>query len=370
MDNNLNNQNNSEEVDLFKLFNFFENKIKSVFKLVFNSLKYVFSSLIFCLKVLIINVKIISLLFLTTVLIGFCLDYSSPKEFSSETLVEPYFDAKYQLNSNIQYYNSLIEDADYKTLSKIFEIDEVKAETIVAFEIFSGPETENALRKEYFSFIKEISIKTKGIDGNEKNKTDVVVDQSVLNVSYDDFLEGRSVFSSSKFIIKIVSTDKNIFKNLTNGLNKSFDAEFSRKNIRKRDEILGLRKESILKSIKDIDSLQKVYVEAFKENSKSKSNKLKMGDGGLEIADNKVETREYDLLLQKQQLTEELQLIEEEKVNDDAVFDVISSFPAIGKVERKSILERNIVILPLISLLLFLIGLILVNTFKFIKEYE
>ena len=72
----------------------------------------------------------------------------------------------------------------------------------------------------------------------------------------------------------------------------------------------------------------------------------------------------------KNEIIEGEQLIEEEKVNDDAVFDVISSFPAIGKVERKSILERNIVILPLISLLLFLIGLILVNTFKFIKEYE
>ena len=370
MDNNLNNQNNSEEVDLFKLFNFFESKIKSVFRLVFNSLKYVFSSLIFCLKVLIRNVKIISLLLFTTVLIGFYLDYNRPKEYSSEMLVEPYFDAKYQLNSNIQYYNSLIEDYDYKTLSKIFQIDEVKAKKIVAFDMFPGPETDNALRKEYFSFIKDISIKTKGIDGNEKNKTDVVVDQSVLNVSYNDFLEGRSIFSSSKYIIKIVSTDKNIFENLTNGLNTSFDSEFSKKNIAKRDSILGLRKESILKSIKDIDSLQKVYVQVFKENSESKSNKLKMGDGGLEIADNKVQTREYDLLLQKQQLTKELQLIEEEKVSDDAVFDVISSFPAIGKVDRKPLMQKNIIKLPLTSFLLFLIGLILVNIYKFIKEYE
>jgi hypothetical protein len=66
-----------------------------------------------------------------------------------------------------------------------------------------------------------------------------------------------------------------------------------------------------------------------------------MGDGGLEIADNKVQTREYDLLLKKQQLTKELQLIEEEKVNDDTVFDIISSFPAIGKVDRKPILQKK-----------------------------
>jgi hypothetical protein len=370
MDNNLNNQNNSEEVDLFKLFNFFESKIKSVFRRIFNSLKDVFSFFIFSLKSLIRNIKIILVLLFMAVLTGFYLDYIKPKEYSSEMLVEPYFDAKYQLNSNIQYYNSLIEDYDYKTLSKIFEIDEVKAEKIIAFDMFPGPETDNALRKEYFSFIKEISVKTKGIDGNEKNKTDVVVDQSVLNVSYDDFLEGRSIFSSTKYIIKIVSIDKNIFENLTNGLNTSFNSEFSRKNIGKRNTILGLRKESILKSIKDIDSLQKIYIQVFKENYKSKSNKLKMGDGGLEIADNKVQTREYDLLLKKQQLTKELQLIEEEKVNDDTVFDIISSFPAIGKVDRKPILQKNIVKLPLISFSLFLIGLIFVNTFKFIKEYE
>jgi hypothetical protein len=65
-----------------------------------------------------------------------------------------------------------------------------------------------------------------------------------------------------------------------------------------------------------------------------------------------------------------LQLIEEEKVNDDTVFDIISSFPAIGKVDRKPILQKNIVKLPLISFSLFLIVLILVNLFKFIKEYE
>ena len=45
MGDNLNNKNNSEEIDLLQLFGFFENKLKSFFRLIFNGGKSVFDVL-------------------------------------------------------------------------------------------------------------------------------------------------------------------------------------------------------------------------------------------------------------------------------------------------------------------------------------
>ncbi len=111
-DNNLP-QKNSDEIDLIQLFGFFEQKIKGFFKGIFSIFRGVFSVVIYSLKSLQKNIKILGPLLIIALGIGVFLDKKEAPKYSSEMLVQPYFDAKYQLYANIEYYNSLLAEEDF-----------------------------------------------------------------------------------------------------------------------------------------------------------------------------------------------------------------------------------------------------------------
>ena len=105
MSDKLPNQQPSEEVDLGqlfeaigKLFNRFINFLQLIFKTIF-------SVFIYSLKPIINNWKIIVLTMVLAFGVGKFLEYNKPTVYSSQMLVRPYFDSKYQLVDNIEYYN-------------------------------------------------------------------------------------------------------------------------------------------------------------------------------------------------------------------------------------------------------------------------
>ena len=128
--------------------------------------------------------------------IGYLLEVNKTSVYSSSMLVKPYFDSKYQLVTNINYYNSLLENSDYNTLSDIFNVSIEEAEEIIGFEISPGPETENDRIVQYDRFIKSID----SIRAQE--------------ISFDDYVENRSIYSGDLFEIHAFSFKKNIFVNL------------------------------------------------------------------------------------------------------------------------------------------------------------
>ncbi len=356
----------SEEIDLIQLFGFFEQKIKGFFKRIFSIFNWFFSILIFGLKVFQKKIKTLGLLLIVAVLLGVVLDKRKAPEYSSEMLVQPYFEAKYQLNANIKYYNSLLAEQDFETLKEIFEIDLDQVQKIIGFEMYPGPETENQLRREYYKFIKSItSNQVSSGEENEEGETS----RPIIEVSFEDFVKGRSIYSSDKYMIKAVSSKKDVFKYLENGLNNSFNNEYSTKNMKKRDSIITIRKQTIEESIKEIEKLQVIYVAAFKENIKATSSQIKVGNEGFALADSKVETKEYELLEKKTKLYEELGRLQESKVVDDTFFDVISSFPEIGKLEVVPFYKMKVIVLPIIAFILFTLSLLLIRAYKFVEEY-
>jgi uncharacterized protein YnzC (UPF0291/DUF896 family) len=365
-DNNNAPQNNSDEINLIQLFGFFEQKIKAFFGGIFSIFKGLFSIIVYSLKALQRNIKILVPLLAISLVTGFYFDKQEP-EYSSEMLVKPYFDAKYQLYANIEYYNSLLADGDYPTLSSIFGIDIEQAKNIKEFAMYPGPETENQLRKEYYKFIEDITLtQVKTSDNGDKESESI----KVLDVSFEEFVEGRSIYSSDKFMIKALSTKKDIFKHLENGLNSSFENEYSTKNMKKRDSIISLKKATIEKEIRDIEALEKVYIDAFKENVKATASQIKVGKEGFAIADTKVETKEYELLEKKNKLYNELNDLQEGKVTEDTFFDVISSFPEIGKLEKIPFYTKRKLLYPLISFALFVFGLLFIKAYNFVEAYE
>src|SRR5690606_7742689 len=188
--------NANEEIDLIVLFNMIGNAFARFFNFIGSIFKAIFSVIVYALKAIIIHFKIIAVVILIAGILGYIADQFKPTIYSSKMVVKPYFDSKYQLITNINYYNALIEEKDTNTLSEIFDVDEESAKQIKNFDIELGPETENDKIIQYDRFLASLdSIRAQ-------------------DVAFDDFVDNRSIYSGDLYEISIESEKKDIFKSL------------------------------------------------------------------------------------------------------------------------------------------------------------
>lgn len=265
-------------------------------------------------------------------------------------LVRPYFDSKYQLVTNINYYNALIDNEDYATFSNFFDLSEEEAQDVLSFEISPGPETENERIKEYDSFIKSLD------------------SARASTISYDDYLENRSVYSGSIFQIEAFSLKQDIFPKLEKGLNNAFTNEYTETKKRKRDSLITIQKNNIMEQLAKVDSLQRIYINVLEEDSKSTSTELILGEG-LSLSKDRSNTREYDLLNKEIELRNTLKSLEERKVEEDVFFDVISEFQYVGN-KTSDWYNRYALIFPVLAFLMLCVIYLTSRLVKFAKAYE
>ncbi|WP_055444118.1 hypothetical protein [Lacinutrix himadriensis] len=339
----------SDEIDLGqlinaigKLFEGFYNFIKSIFR---GILDFIVSIL----KVVIKNFKIILIAVVLSGVLGYVAEKFKPATYGSSMLVKPYFDSKFQLVTNIDYFNALIGNKDYGTLSTIFHLDEESVKQIKKFEIAPGPETENDRIIQYDKFVKSID----SLRASE--------------IEFEDFVENRSIFSGDFYEINVESYKKDIFSSLEKGLNSSFTNEYSLKKMKKRDSLIIIQKENILASIQDLDSLQQIYVNVLNEEAKSGNGNINF-DGGYPMKQEKSNTKEYELLNQQLKLRTELRVLEEKKIEEDVFFDTISSFQKIGTKSNK-LSERYSLIFPILAIILLMLLYISVTVVHFVNAY-
>jgi len=342
--------NNQDEVDLGQLFNAIGRVFDRFINFITSIFKAIFSVFIYALKAIIVNFKIIATVVIIMGILGYGLEKMKPNVYSSEMLIRTYFDAKYQLATNISYYNALLVDEDYVTLSGIFDTPKDTIQSLVEFEIFPGPETENDRIVEYNEFIKSI---------------DSVRAQEL---SFDEFIENRDIFSGSLFILKVYSTKKDLFKDLEKGIDSSFNNRYSEKKKKKRDDIIDIQKENISASIVQLDSLQTIYVDVLKKESEKASASIGLGDG-FPLQQEKSTTKEFELINKEIALRERIRALDEQKVEESVYFDVISSFQEIGNREMK-ITEKYSILLPILGFLLLCFLYLASKTIKFAKKYE
>jgi len=343
-------QNNSEEVDLIALFKLFGNAIIRFFNFITSIFKAAFSVLIYSIKAVIDNIKIIAIVTVLFAILGYGLEKVSTKAYSSQMLVKPYFDSKYQLISNIDYFNSLLANSDYEKLTGIFEISEEDSKQIMGFEIEAGPESENEKLQEYSQFLKTID------------------STMAQDMSFEAFIENRDIYASAIYSITVSSTKKDIFKSLETGLNSSFDNTYSEKKMKKRDSLIYIEKQNILSSLASVDSLQKVYLDVLKEESKSNSNKISLGEG-FTLEPDKSRTREFELLNKEIELKRELRDLDKLKVEEDVFFDTIAGFQEIGNISQ-NFLKKYSFVLPILGFLALCLIFLTNKVIKFVKSYE
>jgi len=344
-----NNPKQTEEVDLIVFFNLIGNAINKVFGFFASILKSIFSVIIYTIKTVVQNWKIIAGVVLIAFVCGKILERTKPSVYSSEMLVRPYFESKFQLITNISYFNALIANENYDALKTIFKIDDEVVKEVKGFYIEPGPETENDRILQYEKFIAKI---------------DSVRAQ---DISFDDYIENRSIYSGNLYLVRAEAYKKDIFKELESGLNSSFSNEYSIKKMKKRDSINAIQRENILANLKQVDSLQNIYINVMKDESQNASKQIKLGD--ISLSQDKSSTREYELLNKEIQLRNSLRQLDEQKVEEDVYFDIISSFQKVGnRVSKLS--EKYSLIFPVLAFLLLILYFIAGKIIRFSLKYE
>ncbi|MBP94108.1 MAG: hypothetical protein CMC55_08335 [Flavobacteriaceae bacterium] len=346
-----NNSNSSEEIDLIVIFNLIGGIFNRFIKFIASIFKAIFSVIIFALRAIIVNIKIILIVMILAGVLGYILERSKPKIYSSSMLVRPYFESKFQLVTNMSYYNALIINEDYQTFAALFKISEKDASEIVGFEILPGPETENDKIVQYDRFVKSI---------------DSVRAQEI---SFEDYIDNRSIYSGELFEITVYSKKNDIFTNLELGLNESFTNEYSEKRMQKRDSLIIIQKNNILAQLKQVDSLQKIYINVLEKESQSQPTEISLGGEGFSLSKDKSNTREYELLEKEIILRNELRDLEEKKVDEDVFFDVISSFQKVGK-NTVHWYEKYSLIFPILAFIGLCIIYLIRKTVIYVKNYE
>lgn len=340
----------SEEIDLIQLFKLIGNAFDRFFNFLGSIFKGIFSVIIYSIKVVIDNYKIVFGSMIIAAILGYGLETTKKDVYISKMLVKPYFDSKFQLVANINYYNALIADRDYEQLKAIFNVSELDAEKILEFEIIPGPENENDQIKQYDRFVKSID------------------SLRAQEISFEDFIENRSIYSGDIFEISVKSHKKDIFRSLEEGLNSTFSNAYSAKKMKKRDSIIKIEKNRIISSLNEIDSLKKVYIQIKQEESKSDKTSFTTKDG-MAFIEQRTETKEYELLDKEMKLRQELSNLESRKVEEDEFFDTLSSFPEVGA-KYSSITERYSIIFPILIFVLLSVFYFIKETVVFVKNYE
>lgn len=350
MSDKLPNNQASEEVDLGQLFKAIGNLFDRFYRFIVSIFKSIFSVIIYALRAIIDNFKLIATVMVVMAILGFTLEKMKPDVYTSTMMVRPYFDSKYQLLKNISYYNALIDNDDYNKLSTIFEIEEDTIEKVISFEVDLAFESENSKILKYERFVKSID------------------SARAISITYKDFIENEDVNSGKEFEIVVESYKKDIFLDLKQGINASFTNEYSTNKKKKKDSLNFLQKRNLLSAIEEVDSLQRVYIDVLEEESKSSTSALKLGEG-LALDKDKSNTREYDLLTKEIELRDQLRKLEQEKVEEDVFFDVISDFQAVGEL-KKEITDRYSIIFPVLGFILLCLLFLTSRLVRFVKNYE
>ena len=345
-----NNQKQNEEVDLIVFFNLIGNAINKVLDFFKGIFKTLFSAIIYALKTLFKSWKIVLGLLVVAAGIGYAVEKSRPTIYSTEMLVEPYFNSKYQLVTNINYFNALIANKEKETLKQIFKVNDDVIDEVKGFAIEPGPESENDRLLQYEEFI---------------NQLDSVRAQEY---SYEQFLENRSVYAGKYFLIKASAYKSNVFKDLEEGILSSFTNDYTDKEMKRRDELLEIEKENLEEQLKQVKELQKVYINVLEKESDNKKSNVTLGELSISTKD-KQTTKEFELLQEEQKIRNSIQKIETEKIEQDVVFELISSFQRVGNVSF-SWFEKYSVIFPVLAFLLLILFFVAKKIIIFTLNYE
>ncbi len=302
-----------EEVDLGNLFTVIGKGISNLFKVFIHFFNTLFH---YCILLLIFFKKHFFKLIAAIVLggvFGYLLEYSKPKEYGSELIVETNFGSGLRLYNQIEYLSDLIKKKDTIALSKSLNLPLDKVSPITKIEITAYQPKQNLLLA-YDEFVKT---------------TDTVFTK---HFTVEDYKKRQAEYDYRYHLIKIHSKLNTVFHEITPGLIKLVENDYykNRRDISK-DELMQ-KKIILQKNLIQIDSLRSLYkAVAIREAEKQTSRST------IEISQKESDKSEKDIELFQ---TSNQILIQLTKLNinisrKNNIVNIISDFNEIGVLDNK-----------------------------------
>lgn len=345
-------QQNNDEVDLGQLFQAIGKMFKRFFDFIGSILYSIFLAFVWFVFFLKRNIIILGIAFLIGLIIGYVkFKYSDPV-YQSSALIKQNYKTGENLYSILDYYNELISEGDSITLSKSLEIQPSEASKIVGFGV-STDFNQNEKLILYDEYLKEI-------DTSLASTTDFP--------TYIENLEDQE-FDLQKISVKF--TERGLFDKVLNGIVNNIKSIDYFKRLQQRDlKELDRNREMLIASLKQSDSLQKVYQNVLQLNPDLRDNQTSITiDDGTNQKEST--TKEYQLYLNDIKLRRELVKTEREREDLSEIIEVISINQNSGtRLAERSLLGFGVSTKYFYAILLFTITLTVLLIIAFLKYLE
>jgi len=347
-------QNNSEEVDLGQLFKMIGNMFDRFFRFLGNIFNKVFLAFIwgvFFVKKHVVKLVIAAIL---GFVYGLFKEYNSEPVYESTMLIRQNYNTGESLYNTINYYNGLIEQADFTTLAQELSVDSVYVTSIVSFEV-KPLVNDNQRLIEFDKYAKRLD------------------SSLVAKIEYKDYLKNvdESIYQMQQLTIRSKANDnfKEVFQAIVDKLNSiPYYKREQEKDIRQLEN----QKLAIMNAMAQSDSLQKTYkkvLESTLEATKGSQTSIT-----IEGAEEKNQTREFDLYKNDIELRRELVSIEREKENKEFIIEILSNTPSKGFIDSSiQVLGRSLspklFFTVFFTFIMFFI-LLAISFIKFLEKYK
>ena len=341
----------SEEVDLGQLFKIIGNAFNRFFRFIgsiLNSLFLAFVWLVFFIKKHFLKIALAGIIGFAY---GFIRQKTSDPIYKSSIVIKQNYNTGESLYSILDYYNNLIFEQDSVTLSNILQITNNEVNNITKFEVES---------------ILDDSQKLKLYDNYTKELDSVLV----LSIDFETFLDMSNEYDYHLQRITLKSKEKSKSKKIFSKIIENVESIGFFKNEQQKDLDELTRKEATIKeSLKESDSLQKVYqrvLEMVVDNTTGSQTSVT-----IDNTEDKSVTKEYELYNSDLVLRRELVTIQRQKENLEHIIEIVSSEQNEGTLDdRQDLLGLSFSQMMYYGLLLAMFVFIVLLSLEFLKYLE
>jgi len=344
----------SEEVDLGQLFRL----IGNVFNKLFNLIGSILNSLFLAFVWLVFFVKKHLLKFALAAVIGFGFGFikekSSDPLYKSAIVVKQNYDTGEELNGLIERYNDLISEKDSVVLAKNLNIT---------------PKEANSLQELKLESILDENQKLKLFDVYTKEMDSVLAS----SISFESYLEKGREYDYRYQKITLKAKSKDVFNKVLTQIVANIESNTFFKNEQMKDLAELTRRENIIReSLKESDSLQKVYQFVLEKSVEATSGS--QTSVTIDNTEDKSITKEFELYTNDIELRRELVEIEREKEDLAEILEIVSNVQNEGTFDFSTdilgfTVSKKILYGSFLTILVFTI-LIALEFLKFLERYK
>lgn len=337
-----------EEETITPVIKDLERIVVRIFKAIGEGIRFLVEFLKTVLLFIISHFKKLILVAILGAIIGSLSFYIVPKEYASNLILKINIDAKEQLESDIQYFNSLVKRKQSEKLADILNLTIDQAKSINKFEL--SPFSSLKERIEYVNLI------SKSLDTSFQRFIDI---NEILNDSKSSY--------SNKYMITIISKDEFVFEKIEIPflvyLERVPELNQMRNSIL---NILENERAILVREMKSLDTLKKISNRVLVEQAKTKKNSTPSTIINLERSAENSGINPMEIYAKMIEYSKEISKIDSLRNNYKSCYIVYSHFNKIGTKVGLGIFGRIVAL----SLLFFIIAVISIATKRLISRIQ